>query len=107
MKTYNIKPYTKSIITRNNSTLGETIEQKVRRITTQKEPIKDGAPPIFTERKDGVRAETNIRTDRFEIAIDAMDKYQSSITAQRKSREKSPETEIGGEPSAQPKNTEN
>ena len=35
----------------NDSYEGETIEQKIERITTNKEPIKDGAPLIYTERK--------------------------------------------------------
>lgn len=57
----------------NNSLEGETIEQKIERITINREPIKDGAPEIYTERKDGVQAGYNIRTDRFEIAVEAMD----------------------------------
>ena len=39
---------------------GETIEQKVARIQEVGEPIKDGAPEIFTERKDGVISAYNI-----------------------------------------------
>ena len=38
----------------------EYIEEKVRRITENKEPIKDGAPIIYTERKDGVNPAYNI-----------------------------------------------
>ena len=64
---------------------GETIEQKINRITNNKEPIKDGAPIIFTERKDGVRAEYNIRTDRFDVALDAMDIANKAKAAQRQS----------------------
>lgn len=56
---------------------GETIEQKIRRILDENEPIKDGAPIIYTEKKDGVLPAYNIRTDRWEIAIDAMDKVSS------------------------------
>lgn len=56
---------------------GETIEQKVRRILDENEPIKDGAPIIYTDKKDGVLPAYNIRTDRWEIAIDAMDKVSS------------------------------
>ena len=41
----------------------EYIEEKVRRITENGEPIKDGAPIIYTERKDGVNPAFNIRTD--------------------------------------------
>lgn len=73
----------KSTIQRNNSQSGETIEQKMFRVITNKEPIKDGAPLVYTERKDGVKPAYNIRTDRFEIAIDAMDVVSKSITAKR------------------------
>lgn len=62
---------------------GETIEEKVRRIVSNKEPIKDGAPEIFTERKAGVVPAYNPRTDRWEIATDAMSLVEKSITAKR------------------------
>ena len=32
----------------------ETIEEKINRIVNNKEPITDGAPIIYTERKEGV-----------------------------------------------------
>lgn len=74
----------------NNTTLnsverveGETIEMKIRRIVNNGEKIKDGAPEIFTERKEGVKPGYNIRTDRFEIAVDAMDKITRSKAAYR------------------------
>lgn len=70
-------------ITCNFSTQGETIETKVRRITQNKEPITDGAPIIHTDRKDGVKPEYNVRTDRFEIAVEAMDKVSKSHIAKR------------------------
>lgn len=63
---------------------GETIEQKLRRITNNKEPITDGgSQPIYSERKDGVLPEYNIRTDRMEAALDAMDYIQRSNIAKR------------------------
>ena len=40
---------------------GEYIEEKVRRITENNEPIEDGAPIIYTERKDGVNPAANYR----------------------------------------------
>lgn len=55
----------------------EPIEKKVRRIVDEDEPIEDGAPIIYTELKDGVRPEFNIRTDKWQIAIDAMDKVSN------------------------------
>lgn len=67
----------------NNSYQGESIEDKLERIIQQKEPIKDGAPLVFTDRKMGVLPEYNIRTDRFEVAIDAMDAVQKSTIAKR------------------------
>lgn len=65
---------------------GETIEKKIRRIENNKEPISDGAPITYTDRKDGVRPEYDIRTDRFEIAIDAMDNVTKSHAAKREMR---------------------
>ena len=69
-------------------TEGEPIELKIERIVSNKEPITDGAPEIFTERKDGINAAYNIRTDRFEVATEAMDKVSGSIQAKRDSRGK-------------------
>lgn len=74
---------------------GETIETKVERIVENNEPISDGAPIVYTERKDGVRPEYNIRTDKFEIALDAMDAVNRSKIAQSKQyllKEKEDET---------------
>ena len=63
---------------------GESIEQKVRRVVENKEPITDGAPIIYTERKDGVLPQFNIRTDKWDIALDAMDKVQANRIAKSK-----------------------
>lgn len=65
---------------------GETIEQKVRRVTQNKEPIKDGAQLIYTERKDGVHPDMDIRTDRWEYAVDAMEAKTKSHLAKRGAR---------------------
>lgn len=74
--------------------IGETIETKVRRITQNKEPIKDGAPILYTDRSEGVRADTDIRTDRFEIAVEAMDKVTQSHLAKREAKHKTPVVDI-------------
>ena len=67
----------------------ESIEEKVRRVVNQNEPIEDGAPIIFQERGDGVKPEFNIRTDRWEIAIEAMDKVSAEeLSKYTKSQEK-------------------
>ncbi len=90
-KAYNPKRIQKSSLKSVETIEGETIEQKIERIVTNKEPIKDGAPEIFTERKDGVIAAYNIRTDRFELAAEAMDKVTRSREAKRDSK---PTTEV-------------
>lgn len=68
---------------------GECIEKKVQRIMNENEPIEDGAPIIFQERGDGVKPEFNIRTDRWEVAIDAMDKVSAEeLSKYTKTQEK-------------------
>lgn len=86
--------YLKTSIQGIESEIGETIETKVRRITENKEPITDGAPEIFTERKDGVLPSTNIRTDRWEIATDAMDAISKNNQAKRDARMQEREAKI-------------
>ncbi len=91
---------------------GETIEQKIERIVDNKEPITDGAPEIYTARKEGVNSAYNIRTDRWEIATDGMDKVQKSVQATRDNKAKSGDSEKGKvielkkEKSAEPKSIE-
>ena len=51
---------------------------KVRRITQNKEPIKDVAQPIYMER--GVKmASCDTRTDRWEVAREAKDKVAAAV----------------------------
>jgi len=80
---YRLKQPIATSIVVNDGYVGETIETKVRRITRQNEPITDGAERIYTERKDGVRPEYNIRTDRWELAADATDYITKSKIADR------------------------
>ena len=70
---------------------------KMERIVNNKEPIKDGAPIIYTERKHGVAPQYNIRTDRFEIALDAADNIAKSYMARRENRGKNEERTEGTE----------
>lgn len=62
---------------------GESIEEYCHRATVTKQPIEGGAPIIYTPRKDGVRPEFDIRTDRFALAQKSMDKVSKSILAKR------------------------
>lgn len=55
-------------------TVGEELITKVRRILDENEPLTDGAPLIYTPKEKGVVPEYNIRTDKWEIAMGAMDR---------------------------------
>lgn len=59
-------------------------EVKLRRIINgESNDMEDGVfPTIYTEKKDGVQPEFDIRTDRFEVAIDAIDKINQSAANQ-------------------------
>ena len=63
--------------------VAESIEEKMRRVTANKEPIDASAPLIYTEEKDGVMAGYDIRTDRFEVALEAQDKINAANAAKR------------------------
>ena len=63
---------------------GESIEEKVKRITENNEPITDGAPIIYTNRDDGVLPAYNIRSDRWDIAQAAMDAVNQANLAKSK-----------------------
>ena len=57
---------------------GESIETKCARVLQNNEPITDTAPIIYTAKEDGVLPAYNIRTDRFDIAMEAYDKISRS-----------------------------
>lgn len=88
---YRKTPTTKTSIRCNESFEGETIEAKMRRVTLNKEPITDAAELIYTERKDGVAPGYDIRTDRFEVAVEAFDKIDKTHKARREERHKTAE----------------
>jgi len=74
---------TKSTLNVREVVVGESIEDKVRRIENNKEPITDGAPLVYTERKDGVQEAYDVRTDKWEVALNAMDAVTKSKLAKR------------------------
>lgn len=88
-----------TVIKVNESYEGETIEKKIRRIVSNKEPITDGATIIHTDRRDGVQPGYDIRTDRWEVAVEAMDKVSKTHKAKREERHKVKEntTKVGDE----------
>lgn len=102
---YKIPFYPTTSIEVNETVEGETLETKVARMLTNKEPINaEGINLIYTERKKGVLPETNVRTDRWEIASDAMSAIEKSHKAKREGQFKIIE---GGKGSEAPPMAEN
>lgn len=85
----------------------EGLETKLRKILESKEPIEEVSPTIYTDKKNGVMKEYDIRTDRFDIAMDAMGKIRDAELAQIAKKEAAAattaeaetETNVGQEPS--------
>lgn len=67
----------------NDAYNGQSVERYIEQAEASKQPITGDAPIIYTARKDGVMAEYNIRTDRWETAQRAMDKVSKSYQAKR------------------------
>ena len=88
MKSYSRNVQRGTTLKINQSVEGESIETKCERILSNKEPITDGAPITYTERKDGVLPGYNVRTDRFEVALEATTNISKSVDATRQSRMK-------------------
>lgn len=74
---------TRTAIKTNESFVGETIESRVARLLTNNEPITEGTPMIYTERKDGVNPFMDIRTDIWDMAVDTTDKNTREALAKR------------------------
>ena len=55
----------------------ETLIKKIQRILDENEPLTDGAPMIYTPKQAGVREDCNVRTDKWALAMDAMDRVNN------------------------------
>lgn len=62
---------------------GESIEEMLRRIRDSKEPIQANAKILYFDRKDGVMPFCDIRSDRFDYAMQATNKLHATAYAQR------------------------
>lgn len=78
--------YGQTLIRTNEAYYAESIEEKLRKVMAGADTITEGNEIIYTERKDGVLPQYDIRTDRFEIALDAMDKCSATHIAKREAR---------------------
>lgn len=71
---------------------GELLMTKIRRILDENEPLTDGAPLIYTPKDQGVIPEYNIRTDKWEIAMKAMDRVSEYKLSEYMKKTEGPDT---------------
>lgn len=85
MKIYRKSKKNKTALNVNTGYEAEMIERKIERMVNNNEQIDgmDNVPLIFTERKEGVGEAYNVRTDRFEVAIEATDRVHKGRAAKR------------------------
>lgn len=71
----------------------QSIEEKMREVTQAGNSIDiTSVPPIYTDKADGVLAGLDIRTDRFDVALEARDKISAMIIAKREAAKQTNET---------------
>ena len=71
----------------------KTIESTIAVMMENKEQIKAESPMLYTEKKDGVLPQYNIRTDKWDIAQNAMDRVNKERIAKGITMEAPKETE--------------
>ena len=76
---YRKTTYRSNHLTGNDTFEGNCIEQEMHIATTEKRPIERNAIQscFYTRRKNGVLPETDIRTDRWDLAQKAMNKINN------------------------------
>ena len=62
---------------------GQTIETQIARAMSVNEPIDNSSPMQFTKRADGVLPDFDIRTDKWQIAQNAMTAVADKIRQNR------------------------
>lgn len=86
--------FRKSIIHRTTSEVGVSIEEKLRQMMANNEPIDTKLiTPIYTEKEDGVDPLHDIRTDRFELAQEMQDQNSRNAAAMRENVPTTPKKE--------------
>ena len=53
---------------------GQSIEDRCKKLVETGEPIKDTSPLIFTPKEKGVMPQYDVRADKWDIALNAMDR---------------------------------
>lgn len=85
----------RSSLKRNDTKIGYSIEQEIRKKMEGEEIEMGQKPTIYTKREEGVIPIYNIRTDKWEVAQEAMDAVEGSRRARaKKAMEKPTQEEI-------------
>ena len=87
--------YPKSQIIVTATAEGKSIEEEIRKMIQNKEPIQATAKINYTERKEGVLPQYNIRYDKFNGAVDASGKVYSDAFVARTNEDKGLKFENG------------
>lgn len=83
---YKVNKYQSGCLKVNESTIGETLERKIERYISNKEPIPEEVDNIYTKESLGVVAVYNPRTDPYEYAIETLDKAKDKTDFLRKAQ---------------------
>jgi len=79
--------YHRGTIEINQGVPGDKLESKIEALMHEHESTGEKtAPLLYTAREQGVKASTDIRTDRWEIAVEAATKVAKSYLARREER---------------------
>ena len=60
---------------------GQSIEDRCKKLVETGEPIKDTTPLIYTPKEKGVMPQYDVRTDKWDIAQNAMDRVNKERIA--------------------------
>lgn len=62
--------------------IGELLITKIRRVVDENEPLEDTAPLIYTPKQEGVIPQYDIRSSKWDIAMQAMDRVNEYKASQ-------------------------
>lgn len=96
------KYFPATLIAHNAGYEAEPLMHKLRKVMESKEPIEAVAPMVYTEKKDGVLPGYDIRTDRFEIAREAIGKVRRAEAESLAKRQETPKVGENNDPGAGP-----
>lgn len=96
------KYFPNTLIKHNTGYEAEPLMFKMRKVMESKEPIEAVSPMIYTNKKDGVLPGYDIRTDRFEIAREAMGKVRRAEAESIAKRQETPKIAEPETPGAGP-----